>query len=178
MRISIGDLRILIKEELNVTSGGWYHLSFKDLGDEFVFTPRIPLTPYQDIDQDVIEDDHTKRTSWAPSIHDAVKALEYVSGRTSVYVYYTDDLPGEVDLQQTFDDCPASPDNDYGEKFNKKNWLSYTEKHAGRKLTADEIDDEFTACVPDALATKEHWATEPVTAKKIGTYRSGKFVPL
>lgn len=175
MRISIGQLKTLIRE--GAENDGWYHLSINDLGPTFRFTPRRPRSPYVDRDDMVIEDQHTERTSWAPSIAMALQAIEAERSRIKkYYVYFTPSLPGEIDLQDTFDDCPSNPGNEYGPEFMLKPWKRWVKSTTGRDLTFDDAEDDLATCVPDAPQTGEHWATGPVTATRLGYLSSGKLV--
>ncbi len=175
MILTLGQLRLLIERKLSAPS--FVHLSIKDLGETFTFTPRNPAAPYIDIEDRTIEDDFTKRSSWAPSIVKAKEALEGLFGeRKPLFVYSTDKLPGDVDLADEFDNCPNSPGNDYGPDFLMSKWRDYVadappkiqKKAVTAKGSPHRVQVAFKKCVPDATRTKEHWATKPVTAKRIG----------
>jgi len=166
-------LREYIKAVLCEESGPpswakWFHISSKDLGDEFTFTPRIPGAPYEDSDGNVIEDDITKRTSWAPSIDKAKEALEFVP--QNGYVYAVSDLPGEVDLPIEFEEKSEeldSPGNEYGETWEMNKFMDYVGRVTGKIPSKAKVRHELEAMVPDAPRTGEHWATKPVVAKKV-----------
>lgn len=177
MRIRLGDLRAVLSELAGASKHKWYHLSEKDLGDKFTFTPRWPNAPYVDDNGDIIEDDFTKRSSWAPSIQKALEALPD-NGPSVVYnVYVVGRLPGDVDLADTFEDCPESPKNPYGEDFETIKWKTWahdvgvpfklTEPPQDAPRRARSAPKALAKCVPDAKRTGEHWATKPVIAKRV-----------
>lgn len=172
-----------IKKATNVE---YFHISSNDLGEEFTFTPRLPRTPMYDDDEAPgpypIEDMHTRRSSWASSIVDALRALAMdhllVQGR-GAYVYGIDKLPGEVDTYAEIDNCPHSPpDNDYDEWFSRSKYAKWLSKEFDENIkpTHPGIEDELDHCVPDARVTHEFWATGPVTARKIGEIVDGELV--
>ena len=161
--------------------GGWYHLSINYLGEKFTFSPRLPNSPYVGEGGHVIEDDFTKRTSWASSIKDALNALG--AGPSDMYrelhfVYHTSTLPGDVDLEDEFEHAPESPGNKYGTDFNLEKWVDWATKHTPdkkelqKKIAPPNPSVKAPAAlkklVPDAPETHEHWATKPVTATLIG----------
>jgi hypothetical protein len=163
-----------------LTNAQFFHISSKDLGEKFTFTPRLPNAPFSNPhDLSIAEDTHTLRTSWAPSIEDAAEALQG-SGvhKTNMrlldgcYVYSVANLPGKIDTEKKFNKCPSSPDNEYGQEFSRKQYAAWR----GLKQYSPEIEDELTYCVPDAPETHELWATKPVTARKIGYIDNGKLV--
>lgn len=204
MLIRVSELRRLIQEAYaGVPRGGYFHLSSKDLGPQFTFTPRLPNEPFRDDDDVPIEDFHTLRTSWAPSIEKATNALD--SLKDVMYVYYVPSLPGRVDLRKELPKCPKSPKNPYGRDFSSRKWKEWHDPGFGDKAfpdptdkpkssfrqrivmkngLADELQDELTNCVPDVVDTREVWATEPVTATKLGSLhnashlRPGRFIPV
>jgi hypothetical protein len=159
--------------ELN--NWNYFHISLKDLGNNFLFTPRIPKNPYKDINDDIIEDITTKRTSWSTSINRAIYAISGDSGLIgTAYVYATNDIGNFIDPSETFYDCPSGPDgNEYGYGFI---WKKYEDelKNIGQKINKN---DKLKHCVPDVVDTLEVWALQPVKGKKIGTIENGKFIP-
>lgn len=155
----------------------WFHVSSKDLGDEFTFTPRIPRNPYQDINQDTIEDTRTPRTSWAPSIRKALDALGTVYVRNA-YIYAVHDLPGEVNIQDEFEECPGNAGNEYGPDFIWKRYEDYVEKLTKKDLGPADKADELEKCVPDVRDTEEQWATASVKGRKVGVISNGKIQAL
>lgn len=179
MQISIRELRALIREAKQEYN--WYHLSQNDLGDEFTFTPRKPKFPWKGKRGITIEDDFTPRTSWANSVQDAYVAIKdsITDFNKPLYVYATNKLPGEIDVEENFLDAPSSPGNDYGESFDVLNFIDYAEEEGWPKelLRTNPNGTAITALkgqVPDAPTTGEHWATKPVKAKKIGIYNQSK----
>lgn len=154
---------------------GWFHISTSDLGPTFKFTPRLPKGTMPDENGQDIEDTTTLRSSWAPSIAKAVKALEgfYDHRQAPGYVYHVESLPGDVDLPEEFNDCPSCPGNEYGMDFVQKKWKDFVEKTQGHRPSPKEFNKELEDCVPDAPQTGEHWATKPVTATRIGVLRNG-----
>lgn len=184
MRLTIRSLKKLINEALTSTSDlgyRFYHLSKRDLGPEFEFTPRIPVHPLTDENDDVIEDDFTLRTSWAQSVDEALTSLD--SHGQLHFIYAVNDLPGEVSTEMTQSDCPRSPDNYYDEHFSKQAWIDWVEENdpnaeetlrcPPRPSTSD-VPLVFKNCVPDAHETREFWATQPVVAKRIGYVKNNK----
>lgn len=184
--ISAALLETYLNEKEAPSWANWFHLSKVDLGEEFEFTPRIPTSPFED-PNGIIEDDVTKRTSWAPSITDAIYAIGS-SARivNNWYIYALEKLPGEVDLQDEFKKCDkrvGSPKNHYGVDFSYAEyedqiWDEYA-KDPGRRTPAEaeamknRVRHDLKKCVPDANKTGEHWATKPVIARKIGTINKG-----
>ena len=162
----------------------WYHLSAKDLGEEFTFTPRIPYSPFE-AHGGVIEDDITERTSWAPSIEAALGAIGPQSHiNKEWFIYAVPNLPGEVDLQDEFQSCDdrvGSPGNEYGidwsyDKYEDQIWddiAASPDRRTPEEANAmkSKIKQDLKKCVPDAPQTGEHWATEPAVAKKIGVIK-------
>ena len=79
-----------IYENLKVTDieqeFDFFHISTKKLGDTFLFTPRIPDTPFTDSYDDIIEDNFTERVSLAKTIKGCLDAIndEDVDG---YYIY-------------------------------------------------------------------------------------------
>ena len=154
----------------------WFHLSQKNLGPKFVFDPRIPVSPSQS-SSGTIEDDSTKRTSWASSIFKAQQAIGMMPQGTTLYIYAVHDLPNEVDLQDEFKNCDdrlSTPDNEYGPGFERWRyedsiWDEYDQKPPTRRIQQD-----LEKCVPDAMLSGEHWATSPVEARLIGTLKNHK----
>lgn len=165
---------------------GWYHISFKDLGDEFVFTPQIPRHPARDIGNEIIEDVETPRTSWAPSLDAALNGLGPETPGDG-FVYFTQHLQGQVNPSEGPDDLLSSParegryerDNDfwtvYPEMYSLKRWRNYMKEKAGRDVTDDEIKALLKHHVPDARHSGEQWATKPTKARKIGALSGKKF---
>ena len=179
MRVTLRELRHIIREELNKNYGNyrWYHLSQKDLGPSFTFTPRQPRFPQSGPHGMTIEDDFTERTSWAPNIERAIEALGASIDRTgTLYIYATNKLSGEVDVEENFLDAPASPDNEYGEQFDVMKFMDWAEEEGYPKdMLRAPPESKHSAIralkgqVPDSPETHEHWATKPVKAKMIGT---------
>lgn len=160
----------------------WFHLSLRKLGrgDYYNFKPIIPKAPW-----DPIEDDFTKRTSLAPTIRKAAKAISN-DFRDHIYAadikgYGGDDVE-TFDLASNFQNCPKSPSNRYGEKFNMDRWLQHQYKNNPNLSTREkrvigdwiaswrtptprnlpaQLRQQFQGCVPDAKKTQEVWATEP-----------------
>src|SRR5260221_597126 len=178
MRVRLSDLKSLIVEASSseLMDGGFVHLSQTDLGPTFTFTPRRPTEPFRDINQDFIEDPITKRTSWALSIRGALDALTGMYAfHQPLYVYWTDVLPGEVDLEDEFDEYPSSPKNKYGVGFELDKWEDYVHDMTGTEPTEDDVNAELNNCVPDSKDTHERWALDPVEAHRVGYYMSGEF---
>ncbi len=191
MQISVKQLKTLVRRVLkegvqSELPKGWYHLSKNDLGDEFEFTPRQTLSPYVGQDGAIIEDDFTLRTSWAPSVKDAIKALQDMHGKDrTLFVYYTKTLPGKIDLEKKMEKCPASPGNEYGEDFSSKKWRDWLDDNGDPKMikkarttapnTKFRVPVAFKSCVPDANETGEAWATKPLLAKRLGAVTNGMF---
>lgn len=190
MKIALSELKKFIREALEEKSvttksskiserdnkWNFFHVSTKDLGDKFTFTPRIPKSPYEDMHGVPIEDTITKRTSWAPSIKKALEALpsEFYY-REKLYVYAVENFSRA--LVPDFEDCPSGPEgNEYGPGFI---WKKYAEEY----LSDEEQEDaeirktSLRHCVPDSLDTQEMWSLGPVTGTKIGEIVDGKFVP-
>jgi len=165
MFLTIAKLRSLIREGIE-EDFKYFHLSSKDLGETFTFTPRLPRFPYVDDNQDVIEDDFTPRVSWAKSVDDALKAL-HPNDSGIFYVYAVNSLPGHVDVEETSENGPSSPENDYGPDFVLSkyiNWATENDVEVYKKgNTIIDVED----CVPDAEETHEQWATKPITAKQV-----------
>lgn len=160
----------------------WFHLSKKDLGEKFTFTPRAPVAPYNDKNGDIIEDYFTERVSWAPSIKKAYLAIQdYVYSDDVLYVYAVNSLEGEVDLQDEFELCHSNLSTK-GNKYNTDWEYDKFLKWAAKKDKKDpddiiyhtQLSKELENCVPDALETDEHWSTKPIVAKKIGVFKNGK----
>jgi len=186
MRLRLSELRTIIRkalhEAINPHFGGfnWYHVSATDLGKEFTFTPRTPRFPMSGPHGFTIEDDFTPRVSWAPSIDYALDALGgSINKSDTLYVYATNKLPGEVDVEENFLDAPSSPDNEYGSTFDVGKFMDYAEEEGWPKdLLRAPPESKHSAIralkgqVPDAPETHEHWATKPITAKKIATLNS------
>ena len=157
----------------------YYHLSSKDLGETFTFTPRIPNDPYMDDDENPIEDIVTKRTSWARSLRKCWQALGNEEG-VAYYVYATDNLgSGHVDVCAEFGKCRDGL-GQYGQRYdirwNMQDYIDSIRKNHGETLTKKQVMyGDLFRCVPDADETGEQWATTPVTAKRIGTFKNGRF---
>jgi len=164
----------------------WYHVSQTDLGDEFTFTPRQPRFPMRGMGGSVIEDDFTPRVSWAPCISDAINALGGSIKKSSIfYVYATNRLPGEVDVEENFLDAPSSPDNEYGPAFSVGEFIDYAEDEGWSEAmlrsppeSKHSVIRALKGQVPDAPETHEYWATKPVTAKKIASGSLAKILLL
>jgi len=160
----------------------WYHLSQNDLGASFTFIPRIPKHP-MNANGGMIEDDFSVRTSWAPDIKSALDALYGAIGEDKVlYVYATNKLPGEVDVEKNFDDAPSSPGNEYGEDFDVNKFVRWGKEEglSQELLEPPEGAEAIRALkgqVPDSPKTHEHWATEPVKAIKIGMLKFDRGKP-
>lgn len=163
----------------------WFHLSARNLGDKFEFTPRLPRTPYTDDQGNVIEDSITKRTSWAPSIE---KAIDAIGMEGTYYIYAVKNLPGDVDLEDEIPKCskrvgtekkPYNADYDYvtyvEKNMNDPDWAKHITLDQQRKFLK-RFKKDIKNCVPDAEDTKEHWATKPVVAQLIGIYKNKKAV--
>lgn len=165
----------MLKEPAKKQQYKYYHLSSKDLGEEFTFTPRIPRKPFENEDGDVIEDDFTPRISWARDIEGALQAIPDLG--QEFFVYATNDLPGKVDVAAQVQNCPAvkQPGNEYdeGDYFSLKKWKDFASKIEPKVVAPAQTSKRKTPiglekCVPDAKDTKEVWATKPVTASCIG----------
>lgn len=160
--------------------GNWnyFHLSEKDLGDEFEFTPRLPRSPYTDMQGNVIEDMSTPRISWAISIQDAIFALNDLSV-SDAYVYAVYDIPEMHDCEEHIRSrkAPSSPDNEYGPGFSWEKYKNYVEGTLKKKVTEKFKTKKLQGCVPDALDTHEIWSLSSITGNKIGFIKHGKFIP-
>jgi len=166
----------------------FFHLS-DDKIRQNKFTPRTPRFPYEDENGNVIEDDFTPRISVAPTILDAEKAIVDL-GRKHLYAgdtrrLTTDDIP-VYSLTARFPQCPSSPGNPYGKRFNLGTWvgerLDKKETPPGCEKYLDERNriqmsprnfpeewrTQFYGCVPDALETKEQWVLRPVYLYYLG----------
>lgn len=103
----------------------YFHLSSEKLGSKetFVFTPRVPRTPYVQKSYR-IEDDFTERISLATSISGAIDA--YAEGP---YVYVGDfkKITGDdikaVDLMKYWYDCPFVRSQTLDETFDLAAWF-------------------------------------------------------
>jgi hypothetical protein len=196
VRLTLRELKVIVKNAIseavskpirNVPRNGYYHLSTKNLGDEFEFTPRRPNAPYVGIDGSVIEDDFTPRSSWAPSIDKALTAIEGLyNPEKPLYVYFVKSLPGKINLENELEHCPSSPQNDYNIDFSSNDWREWVDdvgdsksKIKARTISLDsrhKVPVAFKGCVPDADETDEIWATKPIKARLIGDVVNGMFV--
>lgn len=161
----------------------WFHLSSKNLGDTFEFVPRIPRSPFEDNEGVVIEDTITDRTSWAPSVE---KAMEAITSDGVFHIYAVENLPGDVDLKKEIPKCtkrvgsdkmPYGYDYSFSDFVSKKypNWPAEFDLTDKQELQLKrDFKKKLKKCVPDAEKTKEHWATKPVVAKRVGTYNPYK----
>jgi len=125
------------KNELNIKTAQtifkYFHLSKIRLGKEtFVFNPRIPSSPGW------WEDDFTKRISLAPTIAQAIEALQD-SGDFHVYAgdVKKDDTDNieTISLKAHFPKCPKSKKNPYSDDFDIIAWLL--------SLSDDELSPMF-----------------------------------
>lgn len=174
MRITVRKLKALLRETNELENYKYYHLSGKNLGSEFTFTPRTPRFPYEDDNGDVIEDDFTPRVSWAKSIDDALKALK-PNNEGTFFVYAVDSLPGHVDVEEASQNGPSSPGNDYGPDFTLKKYIDWATENDVEVHRKGSTIVDVENCVPDAEETQEQWATEPVNARQVGIiYNSRK----
>lgn len=168
-------IRQILKEDDFVTGRPkwikFFHISKKDLGKEFTFTPRLPSTPAKN-GSEIIEDTITLRTSWATTIVDALEALNFDFG--DGVIYGVKNLPGDVDLENEFEKrAPkvSKPEgNWYDIGWDRKKYRKETGKDQ------DEVDQDLKKLVPDAPETHEHWATKTVTAHRVGRieYQKGE----
>lgn len=170
-----------------------FHLSSQYLGNEFVFTPRIPRHPYVDVNQHVIEDDITPRVSLAKSVSEAFSALQGNSDTGDYFIYAAKISDSVESVKDNIEFCPQSENNPYGTSFNMKDWLvdklvppskkddeEYVEavsdkidskKFSPQKLNKElegRLGDEFEGCVPDAIETDELWSAEPIKMLCVG----------
>lgn len=164
-----------------------FHFSNKDLGEVGKFTPRVPLDPWINQEDHIIEDDFTPRVSLGPTIQ---KALEAIGGEQRTYLYAGDvrkdpsDDFETVETDEKIKTCPSSDANDYGPHFSISSWIDelYDEELIDGETTEDIMDlmddsspgefgpkdlpgslgDDFMGCVPDATDTKELWSLKPV----------------
>lgn len=163
-----------------------FHLSNKFLGEEFVFTPRIPRFPYEDYNNDVIEDDFTPRVSLAISIQDAFQAISSTlkNGDKQLFIYalHHDDA-NIVSIADNIPNCPKINDNDYGTDFVMKKWLQFLDSKDEEEEDENELlseaglspsklisplGNQFKGCVPDAEETNEQWVLDPVKLMCVG----------
>ena len=188
------DTPSLGKEELSISEANkmfkHFHVSGRFLGDTFLFTPRIPRAPYQDDNEDVIEDVWTPRVSLAPSINFAAKSLFGFPGQRNspisyalgYYVYAGDNVKLSGDELETISlkdiNCPGSPWNEYRPEFVWKKYVNWLYQNHPDKLKALNKDtsnakmfnfkDDFSRCVPDAKKNHEEWALKPAFMVCIG----------
>ena len=163
-----------------------FHLSNNFLGEEFVFTPRIPRFPYEDHNNDVIEDDFTPRVSLAISIQDAFQAISSTlrNGDKQLYIYalHHDDV-NIVSIVDNIPHCPKINDKEYGTDFVMKKWLQFLDSKNEEEEDENELLSEaglspsklisplgkqFKGCVPDAEETNEQWVLDPVKLMCVG----------
>jgi hypothetical protein len=165
----------------------FFHISEKNLGDVFTFTPRVPFSPFS-ADGYVIEDNFTNRISLAPSYENAL------IGEERPFIYAGDlklissDNIKTIDLKQNLDKCPSSPGNQYGYYFKMEPWKEFIlnnmedkddpqirgiEKAASPKELPEPYKDQFKGCVPDAGKTDEKWAVEPTKLHLVAMWKPG-----
>lgn len=171
----------------------YFHVSEHKLSkdDFFVFSPRRPRFPYTDGEGNVIEDNYTKRISVAPTVEDALDALQGMLDTVSGWGHLYAGI-GSTDAEAEIENCPSTDDMDYGPEFELSRWLK-------QKLDAGEIDPpaseeleqwlkqpalkrsikspaklpdhlakEFEHCVPDADETHEQWLQKPTKLIYLG----------
>lgn len=105
---------------------GYFHVSEHKLthGDFFKFTPRLPRYPYTDFQGNVTEDDFTPRISVAPTVNDALEALEGQFDGTDGWAHLYAGV-GHADAEAKVEDCAEDedPNNQYGQMFYLARWL-------------------------------------------------------
>ena len=148
--------------------GGWstFHVSKRDLGENFTFTPRIP----ENTDELDSEDFTTPRVCVSGSLDDAMAGLfgelpkKYLP-QPEVFVYATKSSP---DLYVPNSD--GKPEDMPGNPFNIWwSWKKYAEsKNLDPNRHSKDHGETVEGCAPDAQITGELWSLKPITMKKIG----------
>lgn len=164
----------------------YFHISISELNRDqpFTFTPRVPSSPYGDINGNTIEDDFTNRVSLAPSVDKAIEALELDPSEVGDYELYAidfleinDDNIKSVDLKAHLNKCPHTSDMPYNSNFSMKKWLLDKGENipkiknrigVGPSNLPEKWKNQFYGCVPDAGKTSELWAVYPIKMYHIG----------
>lgn len=161
------------KEEFELTKTieekfDFFHISTNKLGNQFVFTAKVPDNPFLDSNQDVIEDNFTKRVSLSQTIKGCLDAItdEDVDG------YYIYGVKKEniitkylFDLSST--KCPIG----YNTDFTLRNWLGVN-RIPGEYYSPSDLPvyakSMFYGCVPDISITGEYWYLADLQMSYVG----------
>jgi hypothetical protein len=184
-------IKEVVVQELAKPQGDYryFHLSSQNLGNTFLFVPRIPTHPAMDWGGNVMEDDFTPRISLATSIAKAQEALQGTKDAT--YVYATkQDIPV---VSPRVDDCPEYKRKNttggtwtvkYGDgNFRMVDYLQANKVKVDGKRTPPpsqlppRLKAKFQHCVNDVDLTQEVWSLVPVELELIGVLKGDKVVP-
>lgn len=131
----------------------FFHISDRRLSDDdyFIFTPRIPRRPYEDWEGNITEDDFTPRISVAPTIENALKAIEgqeeFFEGWMHLYAGF-----GPTDAEAKQEDCPETPDQEYDTNFTMSKWLY--QKLFDKELSVKDAT-ELNMSIPPRIQPKD-----------------------
>ena len=146
----------------------FFHISSNMLGDYFTFTPRIPNMPFRDENNNIIEDNFTKRISLSKTIKNCLDAItdEEVDG---YYIYGIKKL--EMNLKYLLDLSSIKFPDGYDVDFNLNDWLSnngIANKYNSPAQLPENIRILFYGCVPDCNITSEYWYLDKLKMEYIG----------
>lgn len=156
---------------------GLYHLSDTFLGEKVVLTPRIPRTPFEDMNGEIIEDTITPRVSLAPTLSKSFVAL----GREFEFDGFVYGVPNDWEVVIPWhNDRPKSPGNPYGPNpygpnFTLEYYLDWLKSKKLPRPTKRDLRNLFWHLVPDAKSTKEVWSLKPVPVVLLGQIHRNKF---
>ena len=168
-----------IYENLKVTDieqeFDFFHISTKKLGDTFLFTPRIPDTPFTDSYDDIIEDNFTERVSLAKTIKGCLDAIndEDVDG---YYIYAI--KKQDMDLKYLVDLSKKETPIGYGVDFKLSSYTLINNKgnmYNSPKDLPYDLRKQFYGCVPDCNITGEYWYLNHIKMEYIGEIMPWKY---
>jgi hypothetical protein len=165
MNIKLRFLRNLIKEELNQNSYSLFHITHKNLGKNFTFTPYIPIwTQYCDA-----EDFTTPRISLSDSIDNAILGkFGSISpnnfGQDEMFVYATNNKQNTIIPQSG--QSLSTPNNNWGPDWQYKLYaLEHDLDQNNKQLHAKIVQGKIVEKTNDI---KEIWSLKPIQMKLIG----------
>ncbi len=167
IRSALQEADRLSLSEMSNPPGGWnfFHITHKNLGKSFVFSPRIP-TWVKDCQA---EDFTTPRVCLATSVESAVRGKfgsnePHHFGQPEMFVYASKHLP-QMLVPKDGDDLSA-PDNEWGndwsyELFAEKHGLDPSDDGQHAELVRGRVSD-------DPRVSREVWSLAPTKMMLVG----------